>query len=174
MEGDVVYVNESDEAIGQGTIQNATENGIIMRIARVLLVDGSGELVMQQRSPEVRDPLKWNESATGHVDVGETYEEAAYRELEEEIGVAEVMLSEIGTVYCEEPTNGHLKKGFHTLFVGLYDGEVSPDENEVHHLKRMPVGTVKEWLKNTPDDFTLGARKSLEMFFGRFSQQSSN
>ena len=169
MSSDVVYVNEKDETIGQGTIQNATEHGIIMRISRVLLVNGAGELLMQQRSSGVRDPLKWNESATGHVDVGETYEEAALRELEEEIGVSGVSLSEIGRVYCEEPANRFLKKGFHTLFVGLYDHETTTDAGEVHAVRWMPAEKVEAWLKEAPDDFTLGARKSLEMFFKKRS-----
>lgn len=171
---DVVYGDGNDNEIGSGSIKNAIKNGNILRISRVLLIDGEGMVVMQQRSSEVRDHLKWNESATGHVDVGETYEEAALRELEEEIGVSGVALSEVGTVYCEEPVDGFLKKGFHTLFVGLYDGETTPDTGEVYKVERMPVEKVERWLKKTPDDFTLGARKSLEMFFERWQSMRTS
>ena len=57
------------------------------RFSGVVLVDGDGRILLQERDEHPRiDPEKWG-LAGGHVDPGEDFETAAYRELEEETGV---------------------------------------------------------------------------------------
>lgn len=55
--------------------------------ASILLVDGRGHLLLQERDEHPRiDPDRWG-FVGGHVDPGEEIEHAAYRELAEETGV---------------------------------------------------------------------------------------
>lgn len=57
------------------------------RFASVLLVDGRGWVLLQERDEHpVIDPERWG-LVGGHVDPGEDFEAAAYRELEEETGI---------------------------------------------------------------------------------------
>jgi 8-oxo-dGTP pyrophosphatase MutT (NUDIX family) len=57
------------------------------RFAGVVLVDRNGSILLQERDEHPRiDPEKWG-LAGGHVEPGEDFETAAYRELEEETGV---------------------------------------------------------------------------------------
>jgi len=57
------------------------------RLACTLLVDRRGWLLLQERDEHpVNDPEKWG-LVGGHVEEGEEFEPAAYRELEEETGV---------------------------------------------------------------------------------------
>ncbi|MBA2952466.1 NUDIX domain-containing protein [Nocardioides sp. MAH-18] len=57
------------------------------RFASVLLVDHRGWLLLQERDEHpVIDPERWG-LVGGHVEDGEEYEAAAYRELAEETGV---------------------------------------------------------------------------------------
>jgi 8-oxo-dGTP diphosphatase len=58
------------------------------RFACTLLVDSRGWVLLQERDEHpVIDPEKWG-LVGGHVEDGEEFEPAAYRELEEETGVA--------------------------------------------------------------------------------------
>jgi len=59
----------------------------MQRFSSVLLVDRRGWVLLQERDEHpLIDPERWG-FVGGHVDAGETYEQAAYRELEEETGV---------------------------------------------------------------------------------------
>ncbi|MDF1606303.1 NUDIX domain-containing protein [Nocardioides sp. YIM 152315] len=59
----------------------------MVRLACVLLVDRRGRVLLQERDEHAAvDPEKWG-LVGGHVEDGEDYEPAAYRELEEETGV---------------------------------------------------------------------------------------
>jgi 8-oxo-dGTP pyrophosphatase MutT (NUDIX family) len=57
------------------------------RLAGVVLVDPHGRILLQERDEHAPiDPEKWG-LCGGHVEPGESFETAAYRELEEETGV---------------------------------------------------------------------------------------
>jgi 8-oxo-dGTP pyrophosphatase MutT (NUDIX family) len=57
------------------------------RFASVILVDRRGWLLLQERDDQpLIDPGKWG-LVGGHVEPGESYEVAAYRELQEETGI---------------------------------------------------------------------------------------
>ncbi|MFW5880389.1 MAG: NUDIX hydrolase [Spirochaetota bacterium] len=85
-------VNEADEVIGRASRADVHGNpALIHRVAHVLVFTSEGELFLQRRSP-TKDvqPNKWDTSVGGHVDAGETYEDAARREMGEELGIVGV------------------------------------------------------------------------------------
>ena len=59
----------------------------MQRFSSIILVDRRGWVLLQERDEHpLIDPERWG-FVGGHVDDGESYEQAAYRELEEETGV---------------------------------------------------------------------------------------
>lgn len=81
--------------IGETTNLEARANGWPRMVARICVVNESGLILLQKRSAsKAIAPGLWDLAAAGHVDVGETFEIAAVRELQEEIGiVAELTLA---------------------------------------------------------------------------------
>ena len=64
-------------------------NGILHRAFSLLIFDGSGDLLIQQRAPGKRLwPLYWSNSCCSHPRSGETMEEATQRRLHEELGIS--------------------------------------------------------------------------------------
>ena len=62
---------------------------LIHRSVHVMVSNRRQELYLQKRSRQkVIQPGKWDTSVGGHVDPGESYEVAAAREMEEELGIS--------------------------------------------------------------------------------------
>lgn len=81
-------VDDNDQPIGVATREEAWAKGMILRHVYVVLRDLDGNFLLQQRNlAKKSNPGKWTWAATGHVDEDETYEIAAPRELQEEIGI---------------------------------------------------------------------------------------
>jgi len=93
----VIHVDEDDNEIDIVTRDVSHHDGLLHRIAVVYLYDKSGNILIQKRKDGRLD-----HSSAGHVDPGETYEQTAKRELEEELGVKDAALVKIGKAVSEE------------------------------------------------------------------------
>ncbi|MCB9815685.1 NUDIX domain-containing protein [Candidatus Nomurabacteria bacterium] len=98
----VVVVDENDKVVGSEMLFDAIEKGMIRRASRVYVFNESGQLLVQRRSENVLKPLLLDQSAAGHVDEGESYLQAAKRELFEELGIKDVVLKEIAISHRTE------------------------------------------------------------------------
>ena len=66
----------------------AHKEGKCHGISAIALIDKDGKLLIQKRSANKKnEPNKWDLSGTGHIDIDETPEQAAVRELFEETGI---------------------------------------------------------------------------------------
>jgi len=155
----ITYVDEKDAVIGAGPQREAHEKGIIHRVIRIYLYNSKGELLIQKRGDHLRsNPGKWNESVAGHVDEGETYLQAAEREMEEEIGVRGVELKELKKIYTEE-AGENKRKRFTMLYSGTYDGEIRPDFDEVAQVRWVSPEVLRKEIEEHPERFTEGSRQ---------------
>jgi isopentenyldiphosphate isomerase len=161
----ITFVDAHDNVIGFGTKKEAIDGGIAHRIARIMLFNLQGELLIQKRGSHLFScPGKWDQSAAGHVDEGETYAEAACRETEEEVGVKNIELVELGKYYTEETDEAKPKKRFNTLYTAEYNGETFFSKEEVSEIRWVVLAELETWMKNKPDDFTEGFRKCYEYY----------
>jgi len=162
MATDIIYVDKDDNEIGTGSIENAHSTGIIHRVVRIFLFNSKGELLLQKRASHVKsNPDKWQESAAGHVDEGETYMQAAERETQEEIGVIGLSLKEIKKTYTEE-VEGKKRRRFNMLYTATYDGEVIPNPEEVSTVRWISLGELHTEIARHAEQFTEGFRLSVK------------
>lgn len=84
-------IDSQDRVIGQATRREVHANpSLVHRSITILLVRGR-DIFLQKRSlTKDSFPGIWTCSVAGHVDSGETYEQAAFRELKEELGITAV------------------------------------------------------------------------------------
>ncbi|WP_328884975.1 NUDIX hydrolase [Streptomyces sp. NBC_00316] len=81
-------VDEHDQVVGVVDRAEAIRQGWLHRIATIVCRDGDGRFLVHRRpddSPRFAGQYNW--MLGGAADVGESYEEAAARELSEELGV---------------------------------------------------------------------------------------
>ncbi|MEM5564943.1 NUDIX domain-containing protein [Psychroserpens sp. AS72] len=110
--------------------------------AHVWFYDSDGNILLQQRAASKSIcPLLWDVSVAGHIDAGETPEQAAVREVKEEIGVdiSEDQLIKIGVFECfQSYPNGIIDNEFHHTFIvetNLWIDDFIPQKEEVEALK---------------------------------------
>lgn len=81
-------VDENDNIIGKETRENIHKRGLVHREIAVWVFNDSNEILFQRRSlKKDRHPGLLSASCAGHVEIGDDYEQAALRELEEETGI---------------------------------------------------------------------------------------
>lgn len=155
---EIVYVDENDREIGSGPILDAYQKGLTVRISRVFLLNDKLEMLIQRRSDNHKSmPGRWDQTAAGHVDKGETYDQSAERELAEEMGIKGVNLKPVRKYYSEESDDpGYIKRRFNFLYSGVYNGPVKIDKVEVSDYKWISFKALEQWMKDKPEDFTQG------------------
>lgn len=85
----LAVVDTADRQVGRATRAQVHSQGLLHRAVHVLVFAPDGRLYLQRRSAaKDTHPGKWTTSASGHVDAGEAYADAARRELAEELGLA--------------------------------------------------------------------------------------
>lgn len=112
---------------GATAMLDAFEKELIRHTVYVMLVTADGELLLQKRSAGAPNyPGYWDASAGGHIDEGEAPEQAAYRELEEELGVVDVELRLVDSFYFESEGDGRTYKYYAHVYVGKLPGRELP------------------------------------------------
>ncbi|MFI6281459.1 NUDIX hydrolase [Streptomyces sp. NPDC050988] len=82
-------VDEHDEVVGQARRGDAYTQGMRHRCAFIQVKDAQGRLFIHRRTPtKLVFPSLYDMFVGGVVGAGETYDEAALREAEEELGVS--------------------------------------------------------------------------------------
>ena len=88
--GDELFdvVDEHDRVLRQAPRREVHAQGWLHRAVHVLVFNRAGEVFLQKRSMRKdKSPGLWDSSCSGHLDAGEDYDQAAWRELQEEIGL---------------------------------------------------------------------------------------
>ncbi|MDN5275794.1 MAG: idi [Candidatus Saccharibacteria bacterium] len=163
----IQYVDENDQPIGAGSNDNAWAKGIHHRLVRVILRDETGMILSQLRSPAKKSyPNRWTDSATGHVDEGEDYEQAVHREMYEEIGV-KTTLTFLGKFLL----TGHQDGVAVPVFNGVFDGTISRQtpltmsKDEVADVQWIDIQDLKQSMKDNPDLYTPGFIETIRRFY---------
>ena len=97
-------------------------------VVHLHVFNSAGELYLQKR-PEWKDiqPGKWDTAVGGHIDYGETPEEALLREVREELGITAFTPQRLGMYVFESLRERELVYVFRTI----YDGEIHPSDDEL-------------------------------------------
>ncbi len=135
-------VNEKDEVIGSAPRPEIYEKRLRHRIAHVIIFNDAGEMALQFRAKKQGFfGNSWVTSAGGHVHSGESYEEAAMREMKEEIGVA----PKIKLAYVDLYAGHNLLKFLHT-FTATHNGPFTPNPLEVQKVEFFSLTEIKQML----------------------------
>ncbi len=136
-------VDEENEVVGAAPIDEIYSKRLNHRIVHVMIFNDKGEIFLQQRSAKKEFcPGHWVTSAGGHVQKGETYEQAAKREMKEELGI-NIPLTKIH----ESPYDHYKMRKFLQVFRGISEGPFKFNEDEVAGGRWFSVADVRDMVK---------------------------
>jgi len=122
-------VDEEGNVIGTAS-RGECHNGsrLLHPVVHLHVFNSKGALFLQKR-PEWKDiqPGKWDTAVGGHVDAGETPENALIREVREELGITDFTPEFLGKYVFDSRRERELVYVNRTV----YDGPVSPSKEEL-------------------------------------------
>ena len=134
-------VDEEGRVIGSAT-RGECHNGskLLHPVVHLHVFNSKGELYLQKR-PEWKDiqPGKWDTAVGGHIDYGETPEEALKREVREELGMTDFTPERLGQYVFESKRERELVYVHKTV----YDGPIAPSREELAGGRFWTIDEIK-------------------------------
>ncbi|MBU0612425.1 NUDIX domain-containing protein [Patescibacteria group bacterium] len=136
-------VNDKDKVVGEVSRKELYKKLLTHRIVHVLIFNEKGELALQMRSDKMSYcPQHWPTSAGGHVQKGESYSQAARRELMEECGID----TEIEFMFKDKYIHKDSITKFLSIFKTLYDRSLSMKNEEVEKQEFFSISEIKDMI----------------------------
>jgi isopentenyl-diphosphate delta-isomerase type 1 len=140
-------VDASDRVIRQALRRDLHRQGLRHRAVHIFIFDEDGRLYIQKRAAaKETHPSRYDSSASGHVDSGESYDVAAVRELREELGLDASLQKHFKIAACEAT-------GWEFVWVYSARGDYHPVINpeEIESGKYWTVEEIEMDLKGHPE-----------------------
>ena len=101
---------------------------ILHPVVHLQLFNSRGDLYLQKRALHKDiQPGKWDTAVGGHIDYGESVENALRREAREELGITDFQ----PVLICKYIFESDIEKELVNTFFTIYDGNIIPDNDEV-------------------------------------------
>lgn len=139
-------VNEEGETIGKATRKECHSGSKQLHpVIHLHIFNDAGEVYLQKRSmTKDIQPGKWDTAVGGHIDYGETVEEALRREVREELGITDFNSQFIIRYVFESAIEKELVHTFRTV----YQGSIHPDAEELAGGRFWTLDEIKANLGN--------------------------
>ena len=135
-------VDEEGCVVGSAT-RGECHNGsrLLHPVVHLHVFNTAGDIYLQKR-PEWKDiqPGKWDTAVGGHMDYGETPEEALRREVREELGITDFTPEFIGKYVFDSKRERELVYMNRTI----YDGPVRPSTEELDGGRFWTMAEIRE------------------------------
>jgi isopentenyl-diphosphate delta-isomerase type 1 len=144
-------VNERDEVVGVQPRAEVHRRGLRHRAVHVLVWNAAGQLFLQRRSlAKDCSPGLWDSSASGHLGVGEGYDEAVVRELEEELGV---VAAELPRALFKLEASAETGQEFVWVYRCEGEGPFRLHPEEIMDGGWFTTEDVTRWVTRAPEEF---------------------
>lgn len=140
-------VDENDKVIKSVEKEQIYLKQLLHRICHVLIFNSQGKLLLQKRSPSVSYlPSYWSTSVGEHVDTGETPEQAAMREMQEELGISKKI--HFIKKYLWDSTDEIGLRKFLYIYRLDFNGDFTIDKKVISKIEFFPLYKIKQMITN--------------------------
>ncbi len=152
----LILVDESDQGVGHLSKVLCHEGrGILHRAFSLLIFNGRGELLLQQRSASKRLwPLYWSNSCCSHPRRAETMEGAIRRRLEEELGMRCPLHFLFKFQYQAQFDETGAENELCSVFIGCSSDAVKINADEIHAWRWVEPEALQAEMSSGDGNFT--------------------
>ena len=155
MEDQIILVDLDDNELGFIDKSKAhVGKGVLHRAFSIVILNSKGEILIQKRSEH--KPLwgsYWANACCSHQRKGEKLKESVHRRLIEEVGF-DCKLKEIFSfLYRAHFEDKGSENEFDHVFLGAYDGDVSPNPDEITECKWIKIEELLKDIDKNPDSY---------------------
>lgn len=151
----VILVDENDKKIGVEEKLKAHQQGILHRAFSIFIFNSKGQLLLQQRAKhKYHSSELWTNTCCSHPRPEEPLQDATRRRLQEEMGFSCDMKELLHFTYKANVGNKLTEHEFDHVFVGIYNGKVQPNPEEVQNFKWTTKEELVNDIKKNPQKYT--------------------
>ena len=155
-------MDEEDRVIGKATRSEIHKKKLLHRSAHILVFNSNNQLFLQKRSiSNDESPGLWDTSSTGHVNTGESYEVAAYRELWEELGIKTVLTPLAKIDACNETYHEHVQ-----IYICKTDASIKINQEEISEGRYFNFSELINEIHESSEKYTSSLRLILSEYIG--------
>jgi isopentenyl-diphosphate delta-isomerase len=152
---EVILVNEQNEAIGKMEKMEAHRKAQLHRAFSVFIFNSKGEMLLHQRAlNKYHSGGLWTNACCSHPSPGEETLVAASRRLKEEMGFNTNLREAFHFIYKAGFENGLTEYEFDHVYIGVYDGPVKANADEVKDYCFKPMDAIDTSLITHPQKYT--------------------
>ncbi|GAB2829347.1 isopentenyl-diphosphate Delta-isomerase [Ferruginibacter profundus] len=152
----LILVDEHDVPLGTIEKMEAHEKALLHRAFSVFIFNTKGEMLLQQRAfTKYHSGGLWTNACCSHPYVDQDTLAAAEKRLQEEMGFTTPLTKAFEFVYKAPFDNGLTEHEYDHVFIGTYEGTITPDKEEVADYCFKPVNEIRSLLEQHPDQYTV-------------------
>jgi len=151
----VVLVDENDRSLASIDKMEAHELGLLHRAFSVFIFNAEGKMLIHQRAKsKYHCGGLWTNACCSHPYLFEEPKDAAKRRLKEELGFSCDVTKAFSFIYKAELDKGLTEHEYDHVFIGNYEGNINPNEDEVENYEYLDCEFLALEVKHFPDKFT--------------------
>lgn len=151
----LILVDENDVPLGTAEKMEAHERALLHRAFSVFIFNSKGEMLLQQRAiNKYHSGGLWTNACCSHPYFEQDTLAAAEKRLQEEMGFVTPLTKVFAFVYKANFENGLTEHEYDHVFIGHYDGEISPNKEEVESFCFKNMEELKAAMDTHPQKYT--------------------
>lgn len=151
----VILVDEADQEVGSEEKLLAHRRGSLHRAVSVLVVNRTGDWLLQQRAADkYHSGSLWSNACCGHPRPGETTAAAAGRRLWEEMGIRCPLHPLAQIRYTADVCAGLTENEIAHIFLGVHEADPAANASEAMSWAWRDPAWIAEDMRRSPSDYT--------------------
>jgi len=152
---DVILVDEQDVQTGTMEKMEVHQKALLHRAFSIFIFNEKGEMLLQQRAArKYHSGGLWTNACCSHPKPGEDTLASAETRLQEEMGFHVPLTKAFDFIYKAPFDNGLTEHEFDHVFIGNYDGDITPNAEEVSDYCFKSTEEIKNSIISHPQKYT--------------------